>query len=184
MRWRNDRKGYGLVAVFLHWLVAVVVIGQFGLGLWMRSLDYYDTWYRLGPWWHKGIGVTLLGLLLARLLWRWSNPRPAHLPSHKPYERRAAGVAHGLLYLLMFTVMLSGYLISTADGRGLEVFDWFTLPATLSGIEHQEDVAGQVHLYLAWSLIGLAALHALAALKHHFIDRDPTLMRMLGFGYR
>jgi cytochrome b561 len=76
--------------------------------------------------------------------------------------------------------MLSGYLISTADGRGLEVFDWFSVPATLSGLDRQEDIAGEVHLYLAWTVIVLAALHALAALKHHFIDRDPTLMRMLG----
>jgi cytochrome b561 len=184
MRWRNDLTGYGLVAVFLHWLVAVVAIGQFGLGLWMRSLGYYDSWYRLGPWWHKGIGVMLFVVLLGRLIWRWSNPRPAHLPSHKHYERQAAGIAHGLLYLLLFIVMLSGYLISTADGRGLEVFDWFTLPATLSGIEQQEDFAGKVHLYLAWTLMGLAALHALAALKHHFIDRDATLTRMLGFASR
>ncbi len=184
MHWRNDRNHYGLVAVSLHWLVAVTVVGQFGLGLWMRSLGYYDSWYRLGPWWHKGIGVTLFVVLVARLVWRWLNPRPDHLSTHKPYERLAASVAHGLLYLLLFSVMVSGYLISTADGRGLEVFDWFTIPATLSGIEHQEDIAGEVHLYLAWSVIGLAALHAMAALKHHFIDRDTTLKRMLGTGSR
>jgi cytochrome b561 len=150
----------------------------------MRSLGYYDAWYRLGPWWHKGIGMMLFAVLVLRLVWRWSNPRPAHLPSHKPYERLAAGIAHGLLYLLLFAIMLSGYLISTADGRGLEVFDWFTLPATLSGLEQQEDIAGRVHLYLAWSVIVVAALHALAALKHHFIDRDVTLKRMLGLGSR
>ncbi len=184
MRWRNDTSHYGLVAISLHWLVALTVVGQFGLGLWMRSLGYYDAWYRLGPWWHKGIGVMLFGVVLLRLIWRWSNPRPAYLPNHKPYERLAAGIAHGLLYLLLFALMLSGYLISTADARGLDVFDWFTIPATLSGIEHQEDIAGKVHLYLAWSLVGLAALHALAVLKHHFIDRDQTLKRMLGIGTR
>jgi cytochrome b561 len=184
MRWRNDKDGYGLVAVTLHWMVAVTALGQFALGLWMRSLDYYDSWYRLGPWWHKGIGVMLFAILVGRLLWRWTNPRPDHLPSHKPYERLAAMLAHGLLYLLLFALMVSGYLISTADGRGLEVFDWFAIPATLSGLKGQEDLAGEVHLYLAWSLILLAALHALAALKHHFIDRDITLKRMLGMGSR
>ena len=180
MRLRNDNRSYGLVAVSLHWLVAVTVIGQFGLGLWMRSLDYYDTWYRLGPWWHKGIGVMLLGAMILRLCWRWINPRPDHLPSHKPYERLAASLTHGLLYLLLFAITLSGYLISTADGRGLEVFDWFTIPATVSGLDQQEDIAGEVHYWLAWSVIGLAAVHALAALKHHFFDRDETLKRMLG----
>ena len=180
MHLRNDRQGYGLVAVSLHWLVAVTVAGQFGLGLWMRSLGYYDAWYRLGPWWHKGIGVVLFGVLVLRLVWRWTNPRPEHLPSHTPYERLAAAIAHGLLYLLLFAVMVSGYLISTADGRGLEVFDWFIVPATLSGLERQEDIAGVVHLWLAWSVIGLAGAHALAALKHHFFDHDETLRRMLG----
>ena len=182
MRLRNDSSGYGLVAILFHWLVTLVVIGLFGLGLWMRTLGYYDTWYRLGPWWHKGIGVMLFGGLILRLLWRWSNRRPNPLPNHKPYERLAAEMVHGLLYLLLFTLMLSGYLISTADGRGLEVFDWFAIPATISGLEHQEDIAGEVHLYLAWAVIILAALHALAALKHHFIDRDQTLTRMLSSG--
>lgn len=180
MQLRNDSVNYGMVAIVLHWLVALVVFGQFALGLWMRSLGYYDVWYQLGPWWHKGIGVLLFVVLLARLLWRFGNPRPAHLATHKPYERKSAVLVHGLLYLLLFAIMVSGYLITTADGRPLEVFDWFSIPATLSGIEHQEDIAGKVHLYLAWGVIGLSGLHALAALKHHYFDHDRTLTRMLG----
>jgi len=115
-----------------------------------------------------------------RLLWRLYSPPPSPLASHTPLERRAAHAVHLLLYGLLFALMLSGYLISTADGRGLEVFGLFTLPATLTAIPRQEDVAGAVHLTLAWLLIGLAALHALAALKHHLFDRDRTLRRMLG----
>jgi cytochrome b561 len=76
--------------------------------------------------------------------------------------------------------MVSGYLISTADGRGVSVFGWFTVPATLHGIDGQEDVAGVVHLTLASTLVAVALLHAGAAFKHHFIDRDRTLKRMLG----
>lgn len=182
MQLRNDDQTYGLIAVGFHWLVALTVIGQFGLGLWMRSLGYYDSWYQLGPWWHKGIGIMLLGVLMLRLVWRWTNPRPMHLSSHKPYERLAASITHGLLYLLLLAIMFSGYLISTADGRALEVFDWFSIPATISGIDKQEDIAGRVHLWLAWTVIVLAALHAGAALKHHFIDQDTTLRRMLGLG--
>jgi cytochrome b561 len=78
--------------------------------------------------------------------------------------------------------MLSGYLISTADGRAVEVFGWFSIPATLSGLENQEDIAGEIHEWLAFTLIGLVMLHALAATKHHFINRDATLKRMLGTG--
>lgn len=180
MRMRNDREGYGAVAISLHWLVAITVYSMFGLGLWMRSLGYYDAWYQLGPWWHKGIGVMLFFVLLFRLIWRLGNPRPDHLQTHKPYERKAAGWVHLLLYLMLFLLMLSGYLISTADGRPLEVFDWFAIPATLSGLDQQEDIAGKIHLYLAWSVVVVSALHLLAAFKHHFFDRDRTLLRMLG----
>jgi cytochrome b561 len=76
--------------------------------------------------------------------------------------------------------MLSGYLISTADGRPLEVFGLFSVPALVAGLEHQADIAGRVHLLLAYGLVGLALLHALAAFKHGFIERDRTLLRMLG----
>ncbi len=77
-------------------------------------------------------------------------------------------------------VIVAGYLISTADGEPISVFGWFSVPATLSGLPDQADVAGEIHLYLAWALVVFAVLHALAALKHHFVDRDPTLKRMLG----
>ncbi|MEW8153658.1 MAG: cytochrome b/b6 domain-containing protein, partial [Candidatus Thiodiazotropha endolucinida] len=103
-----------------------------------------------------------------------------HLPTHKPYERWAASLVHWLFYLLILIVMISGYLITTADGRSLEVFDWFEIPATLSGIDGQEDIAGKIHLYLAWGIVLLSLLHTLAALKHHFFDHDRSLKRMLG----
>ena len=76
--------------------------------------------------------------------------------------------------------MVSGYLISTADGRPIAVFDWFEVPALITSIPDQADVAGLIHEYLAWALLIFSAVHALAALKHHFIDRDPTLKRMFG----
>jgi cytochrome b561 len=82
------------------------------------------------------------------------------------------------MYLLLTALMISGYLISTADGRGIAVFDWFEVPATLHGLEAQEDIAGEIHELLAFTLVGLSLAHAGAALKHHFINRDRTLTRM------
>lgn len=177
---RNTTASYGWIAIVLHWLVAIAVIGLFALGLWMVELSYYDPWYRTAPDIHKGIGILLFLVMLGRLLWRLINPRPLPEPGMRRVERILASAAHGALYLLIFAVMLAGYLISTADGRAIDVFGLFSVPATLRGIENQEDIAGEVHLVLAITLISIAGLHALAALKHHFWNRDRTLRRMLG----
>lgn len=177
---RNTPNRYGLVTVTLHWLMAVTVFGLFALGLWMSELDYYDAWYQRAPALHKGIGILLFLTLLLRIVWRAFNIKPQPEPGHAAWERRLAAIAHVLLYALLFAVMLAGYFISTADGRPIEVFGLFDVPATLSGGENQEDIAGEIHEFLAFTLIGLVALHAGAALKHHFIDHDNTLRRMFG----
>ena len=176
---RNSAQGYGVIAVVLHWLVALVVIGLFLLGLWMTGLTYYDDWYRRGPDLHKSIGILLFFVMLARVVWRSINITPEYDPGISAFERRAAHGVHLLLYVLIFALMLSGYLISTADGKPIHVFGLFAVPATISDIPNQEDTAGAVHWYLALILISLVSLHAVAALKHHFIDRDRTLKKML-----
>lgn len=180
MQWRNTSARYGLVSVVLHWLVALVVFGLFALGFWMVGLSYYDPWRQSAPDLHKSIGILLFAVMLLRVLWRLLNPAPAALSNHGPLTRLASKLGHGVLYFGLFGVMISGYLISTADGRGIEVFGLFSVPATLTGIAQQEDIAGAIHEYLAWGLVIFAGLHGLAALKHHFIDRDSTLLRMFG----
>jgi len=180
MQFRNTSARYGLVSVVLHWLVALVVFGLFALGFWMVGLSYYDPWRQSAPDLHKSIGILLFAMMLLRVLWRLLNPAPAALASHGRLTRLASKLGHGVLYLGLFGVMISGYLISTADGRGIEVFGLVSVPATLTGISQQEDIAGAIHEYLAWGLVIFAGLHGLAALKHHFIDRDSTLLRMFG----
>lgn len=177
---KNSSTDFGVIAIALHWLVALTVIGLFISGLWMTGLDYYDAWYQRGPEWHKGVGVLLFILLILKLGWRWIDPLPKPDAAHAAWERRAARATHLLMYVLMFAVMITGYLIPTADGQPLDVLGLFSIPATLSGIENQEDIAGEIHELLAFGLVGLSIAHALAALKHHFIDRDRTLKRMLG----
>lgn len=177
---KNTANRYGWASIVLHWSMALLVIGMFALGLWMRDLSYYDPWYRQGPFIHKSIGMLLMALLLFRLLWKAMNIRPDDVPTLKRWEKRSARLTHGALYLLLMAIMAAGYLISTADGRAISVFDWFEVPATLTGLPNQEDVAGDIHEILAWALIALVTLHALAALKHHFINRDTTLLKMLG----
>lgn len=180
MQWRNSPNNYGLVSIVMHWLMAAAVFGLFALGYWMVGLNYYSNWYRTAPDIHKSVGLVLLALMIFRVIWRLSSRGPGPVPGHSSLVHRATKVGHSLLYLGLFAVMISGYLISTADGRGIEVFGWFEVPALVTSIPNQEDVAGLVHQYLAWALVILSGLHALAALKHHFIDRDSTLDRMLG----
>ncbi|WP_299011070.1 cytochrome b [uncultured Shewanella sp.] len=176
---RNTSSGYGIVTIIVHWVSAFAVIGLFCLGFWMVDLTYYSTWYKTAPHIHKSLGVLLLFLTIFRLAWRWGNPKPLSDTQHKPWERKVSHYVHLFLYLLMFIIMGSGYLISTADDRGILVFDWFELASLGQLFNDQADIAGLIHKVLAYSLIGLVILHGLGALKHHFVDKDTTLMRML-----
>lgn len=176
---RNSSAGYGAVAIALHWIVALAVIGLFALGFWMVDLTYYDSWYKQAPDIHRSIGVLLFVTMVARLSWRLLNASPAPLPTHSRFEIIAAHGAHWLLYLLIFVAMVSGYLISTADGSSVSVFDWFEVPSVTGRVKGMEDTAGAVHYWSTWALVVLAGTHALAAIKHHVIDKDKTLKRML-----
>lgn len=160
--------------------MALLVTGLFILGLWMVELTYYDDWYRTAPDIHRSVGMILLLMIVLHLLWKIKNAKPAGLATYTDFENQASRVTHILIYLLLLLIIISGYLISTADGRGIEVFGLFEVPAIVYGIEKQEDISGQIHLVLAVSLMLLVVLHAAAALKHHFVDKDKTLKRMLG----
>ncbi len=177
---KNDQQNFGLITILLHWLIALVTFGLFGLGLWMTDLGYYDEWYQKAPRLHEGIGVILFIFLLSRIVWRWISSPPEPISTLKQWEKIGSHIAHALLNVLLLVITISGYLIITAKGEPVQVFDLFSVPASLSGFSNQEDLAGEVHYFVAWALIILAGLHALAALKHHFIDKDKTLRRILG----
>lgn len=170
-------KQYNRTAKLLHWLSALLIISLFALGLWMVDLNYYSEWYKIAPHWHKSIGLCLFAMTLFRLLWKITSKSPPI--TGQAWEKVGAKLAHNALYLLLFAIFISGYLISTADGRPITVFNWFSVPGFGEFVENQEDVAGALHFYLAYTTIGLAALHALAACKHHFINKDDTLSKML-----
>lgn len=181
---KNTSQSYGWLAIAIHWVFAFTVFGLFGLGLYMVELTYYDPWYRGSLDLHKSIGVVLFAVLLFRVFWGVINIQPTPEPG-KAWEHFIASAVHGLLYLLPLMLMMSGYLISTADGRAIEVFGLFSIPALPESLDvlyvrSIEDFHGDLHELLAWSLIGLAGLHAAAALKHHFIEKNRTLTRMLG----
>lgn len=171
-------KNWPLGLIIIHWVTALVAIGMFAVGVWMVDLTYYSEWYRTAPHWHKSTGLILAAVTLARLLMRTRTQRPERFGS--AVERILSSLGHAGIYALLITIFVSGYLISTADGRGIEVFNWFTVPGAGELFAEQSDIAGEVHEYAAYGLIGLVVIHALAAFKHHFISRDATLSQMTG----
>lgn len=176
---KNSSEKYGVAAKILHWTCAAMVVGLFGLGIWMVELSYYDDWYVTAPHYHNSLGILLALLMIIRLAWRITNLQPAPEKSLSHLEKVAAHRAHWLLYGLIFIMIVTGYLIPTADNRSIDVFNWFSVPALGSLFVHQEDIAGHIHKWCAYGLMLLAVIHATAALKHHLVNRDNTLRRML-----
>ncbi len=177
---RNDTQAYGWPLISLHWLMAVAILGLYFLGLYIIDLGYYDPNYKTLPHWHRSLGMLLLLALILRLLCRCLDPAPPALPDHGRATRLLTKCAHSLLYLLMITALISGYFMSTAGGQAIAVFNWFSVPPLPIELHHQADKAGIIHYWSSTALIVLSAVHALAALKHHFVDKDSTLTRILG----
>jgi len=169
---------YSFANRVLHWLASLLIIGLFGLGLWMTDLDYYSNWYQTAPQLHVLIGLVLVVIMISRIAARIITPTPAPLPQLSKFEITAAHLTHFCLYLLIFIIMASGYLI-VASGEPMILFEWFEVPIIGKLFEQQEDIAGNIHYWSAWIVIGLALVHAAAALKHHLISGDDTLRRML-----
>lgn len=178
MGWRNHAQGYGCFARLNHWVSAVLILGLGASGWWMVGLDYYHAWYHRAPDLHKQFGVLALLLGVLRLLWLLFDRLPALPDSLSRGERRLARLVHVSLYALVLAVPVSGYLMVTAAGDPVTVLG-VDLPAIAAQREGIRDAAITVHTWGSWALLALAAGHALAALKHRFVDRDTVLQRML-----
>ncbi|WP_076588764.1 cytochrome b [Vibrio ostreicida] len=174
----SEVKNYNAVARVFHWVSALVVIAMFAAGLWMVDLTYYSEWYRTAPHWHKSVGLLLAGFTVLRVIWKVTTSAP-HIEGNT-LEKIGARLVHLAMYLVLFVLFASGYLISTEDGRGIDVFNWFSVPGLGALFDDQADLSGDIHFYAAWSLIVMAGVHALAAIKHHVINKDNTLRKMIG----
>ncbi len=178
-----DAARYTGVAIALHWVGALLVFGGFGLGLFMTGLDFSPAKLRYYAW-HKWIGITVFVVAAARLAWRAGAPPPP-LPASVPdWHRRASVVVHRLLYALMLAIPVSGWLYSSATGVSVVYLGLVPLPNLVA---KDRDVARGllvVHQTLDFTLAAAVALHVGAALKHHYVDRDGLLARMLPRGFR
>ncbi|MEQ1810924.1 MAG: YceI family protein [Terricaulis sp.] len=189
---------YTAVAIVLHWAIAVAILFMIPMGLWMHeSAEHGDVSAQLFRAYqlHKSIGLTVLALSLVRLAWRLMNPPPP-LPEHMPgWERLIAKATHWAFYALMIGLPLTGWLYVSAgwsihDEAPLPVathwFGLFEVPSLFglnqAGLDVREDAAEaalRAHAYLGYGALGLAALHVLAALKHHLFDKDEVLAHMV-----
>jgi len=167
---------YSSVAIGLHWLMALMIVGAFGVGLYMTGLSMSPTRLKLYNW-HKWAGITILALAALRLLWRLTHKPPPDLPM-PAWQAQAAHLTHGLLYLTFFAVPLVGWAYSSAAGFPIVWFGVLPLPDFVPADKALAEAIKPWHGRAAWLLALLVAGHLAAALKHQVIDRDGLLQRM------
>lgn len=174
---KNTGNRFGLIAIFLHWLMAVMMLGLVGLGLYMtripvsvQKLKFYG--------WHKEWGMLVLMLVIVRLAWRLRNQLPS-LENLPRWEEIAARTVHWLFYFFMFSLPLTGWLITSSANLPVSVFGWFVLPNLIMPSEHNRIIFTEIHMWLSYALIVVFCMHTSAALKHYFINKDKILQRML-----
>ena len=169
---------YTAPARLLHWLMAALLIGLLALGFYMSDLPLSPEKLQFYSW-HKWAGVTAFLLVLVRLAWRVTHIPPA-LPASMPKLMQfAAHAGHLLLYVLMIAIPLSGWLMSSAKGFQTVWFGVLPIPDLIGKDKATGDLLQQVHMILNLILVLTLAGHIGAALKHHFIDKDDILKRML-----
>lgn len=188
---RNTRHGWGSISRLLHWLIALLVFGMLGLGFYMVRVetDLVDRY--LETQWHKSFGFTVFVLAILRLVWlRLSPERPDPPAGSPPWQKTGARLSHAALYALLIALPLTGWLTASASPlndpdafpfqiRNM-VFGIFDLPDPFpKGSESLYGILKLLHFWAAAALAAILVVHLLAALKHHFIDGDNVLQRML-----
>jgi cytochrome b561 len=178
MSLRNTTHRWGWLSQFLHWLVVVLIVLQVTLGLMAEDLP--PGVRKLGLLVrHRSVGITILAVVVLRLLWRWANPTPALPPTLKSWESSLARLTHVLLYVVLFAMPLSGWMMSSARGFPVSWFGFLQLPDLVSKNKPLYNALVSTHICLSYVLYAVVALHVAAALKHHFVLRDDVLRRML-----
>jgi cytochrome b561 len=168
---------YHPISMLLHWVLALAILTSLAVGWYMSGLSLSPTKLKLYNW-HKWAGMCILILSAARLLWRLTHRPPAD-PPMPAWQSRAAHATHGALYVLFFAVPLAGWAYSSAAGFPIVLFGVLPLPDWVPVDRELAEQIKPLHKWLAYSLAALVALHVAAAFKHHFVDRDGLLRRML-----
>lgn len=175
-RWRNSSEAYGIVSRFFHWLTALLVFVMLGLG-WGREV-MPGAWRPAMMDWHKSIGITILVLFAARLFWRLYTKPPRLPETLSRLSKHAAHGVHGLLYLTLAALPLSGWLMLSAMGRPPSLFGLAVLPPLIDKAPGLVPLLKNAHELMAYGLVALVVAHVAAALLHHFFYKDDILRRM------
>ena len=172
------KKSFSLSTKLLHWLIAGHMSGLIVSGWWIVDLSFYSSWYYSAPALHKSFGavVFLIGLLLLLNKFR---KRPPTLAGHTNLEKLASKFAHLLLFASLITIPVSGYIFTTFTGQNVSIFNTFDIPVVIVTSERIRDLAIEFHIYASYGIAVVVFVHAGGALKHHLLDKDRTLRRML-----
>lgn len=184
--WRNSADRWGNIARLLHWTIAVLILALIAVGALMGGMDNNMTKYQVYIM-HKSFGLLVLLLVVCRLVWRLASRKPAAIASIPWYMNAAAEITHWALYVLMLAIPLSGWLMNSYANfplnwfgvEALRVPNLVTVTPDIGGPRARE--LGDLHGTLAWLLLFIVAVHAGAALYHHFVRKDPVLARMTPF---
>lgn len=169
---------YTSTAIALHWLIALLIVASVSLGLYMVGLKLSPLKLKVYSW-HKWVGVTIFLLVAARLIWRATHTPPPHPPASPRWQQTAATINHWLLYALLVAVPICGWLMSSAYGVPVVYLGMIQLPDLIGKNKGLADALKALHEALAFTMLALVAVHVAAALKHHLLDRDDVLHRML-----
>jgi cytochrome b561 len=180
MSMRNTYKTFGSIAKGIHWIMVLGFIALYVIGYYMTSLPLGPEMFeKIGI--HKSIGFIVLVLAVLRLAWRLINPTPDLPDEMPPMERLGAHLSHIALYAVMIVMPLSGWAMSSAANFPISVFGWFTLPSIMAPSKPAVEFLKEFHEVMAVCILVLLAVHVAAALKHHFINKDDVLTRILPF---
>lgn len=175
----DKREKFSPVTILLHWAIGLAIITLLGVGIYMADLprgEWKSTLYG----WHKVLGTTVLMVAALRIVWRWRNGLPLPAGDYTRWQHQLANATHIVLLAATIAMPVSGAIYSYAAGYPVPILGLFTIGPPAAKIVWLADPAKFVHGWAGWILAGIVALHVMGALKHHMVDKDGTLRRMLG----
>jgi len=173
----NTSESYGWMSKVLHWIMALIVMVMIGVGLYMTGLPKGESRTAIYAT-HKAVGIVVFLLLLHRFTWHFISPTPGFPSYFTEKEKKITKLVKYLLYLCLFIMPVSGYLMSSFGGHQISFFSLIQIPMIFTKNEMIGSIFKEVHYYISFAFIIFIALHVAGSLKHHFIVKDDALKRM------